>query len=312
VVDTLPLFIILMFHSALLTFAMAGLAAAAPESDRVTSLPEMRDFDDYGVYSGYLNIPETAKQLHYMFVESAESPSTDPLIIWFNGGPGCSSMLGWAQEHGPFVMENGGTEFHENAYSWNKGANMLYIESPAGVGFSYCDGFKDCSFTDDSSSKDNLSAVLAWFQKFPEFGTNNLWISGESYAGIYVPYLSYQIDLHNSENADDDSVFKPNLKGFAVGNGVTNWDLDCNGAYLEMAYWHSLYNTELYDKIKAAECDFSGPYMLHASKECREYYSEFNALTSDVNIYDIYGICYGPYPYPQMYESNANRKVYSA
>lgn len=72
-------------------------------------------------------------------------------------------MLGWAQEHGPFVMENGGTEFHENAYSWNKGANMLYIESPAGVGFSYCDGFKDCSFTDDSSSKDNLSAVLAWF-----------------------------------------------------------------------------------------------------------------------------------------------------
>jgi len=45
--------------------------------------------------------------LHYMFVESQNDPATDPLIIWFNGGPGCCSMIGWAQEHGPWVMKNG-------------------------------------------------------------------------------------------------------------------------------------------------------------------------------------------------------------
>jgi carboxypeptidase C (cathepsin A) len=149
--------------SALVTFALAGLAAAAFEADRVTSLPEMGTFDKFGVFSGYLPIEDTEKKLHYMFVEAAENAADAPLIIWFNGGPGCSSMLGWAQEHGPFVMESGGSEFHENEYSWNRGANMLYIESPAGVGFSYCQGEKDCSFNDETSSLDNLAAVLAWF-----------------------------------------------------------------------------------------------------------------------------------------------------
>ena len=64
--------------------------------------------------------------------------------MWFNGGPGCSSMLGFSQEHGPYVMEDGGTTFHYNEYSWNKEVNMLYIESPAGVGFSYCLDKKEC------------------------------------------------------------------------------------------------------------------------------------------------------------------------
>ena len=82
-------------------------------------------------------------------------------------------------------------------------ANMLYIEQPAGVGYSYCD--------DDVSGKDNLDAVLAWFQKFPEFQTNELYISGESYAGIYVPYLAHYIDQYNTQYADDATVFKPNL-----------------------------------------------------------------------------------------------------
>ena len=68
---------------------------------------------------------------------------------------------------------------------------------------------------------DNLTVVLEWYNKFPEYRHNDLYISGESYAGVYVPYLSYYIYQHNLEHANDDT-FKPNLKGFAVGNGVTN------------------------------------------------------------------------------------------
>jgi carboxypeptidase C (cathepsin A) len=71
-------------------------------------MPDMATFDTYGFYSGYLNVNDT-KELHYLFVESQSSPSIDPLVIWFNGGPGCSSMLGFSQEHGPFVMEDGDT-----------------------------------------------------------------------------------------------------------------------------------------------------------------------------------------------------------
>jgi len=105
----------------------------------VDYLPEMGTFDKYEMYSGYLDVTDTTNKLHYAFVQSQNDPVNDPLVIWFNGGPGCSSMLGFAQEHGPFVIENGTTTFHENYWSWNKEANMLYIEAPAGVGYSYCD-----------------------------------------------------------------------------------------------------------------------------------------------------------------------------
>ena len=47
-------------------------------------------------------------------------------------------MLGFAQEHGPFVIDSGTNYWHQNFYSWNTEANMLYIEAPAGVGYSIC------------------------------------------------------------------------------------------------------------------------------------------------------------------------------
>jgi len=248
--------------------ALVAVVAAAPEADRVTSLPDMATFDTYPVYSGYLDIPNTTKMLHYMFVESQKSPSTDPVLIWFNGGPGCSSMLGWAQEHGPYVMDSGETTFHKNEWSWNTAANVLYIESPAGVGYSYCGNKADCTFNDDTSAQDNLTAVLAWYEKFPEFKANDLYISGESYAGIYVPYLTNQIDQYNTANAGNASVFKPNLKGFAVGNRVTNLFFDSQNAWVEMGYWHSLYSEELKDQFEEHACDFGGYGMPNATAKC--------------------------------------------
>jgi carboxypeptidase C (cathepsin A) len=230
--------------------ALVGLAAAKPEEDRVLYLPEMGNFDKFAAFSGYVDISK-GKKIHYMFVESQTSPTTQPVVIWFNGGPGCSSMLGFTQEHGPFVINDGTSKFVENEWTWNMEANMLYIEQPAGVGYSYCDGVENCTFDDDVSGKDNLNAVLAWFQKFPEFQTNELYISGESYAGIYVPYLAHYIDQHNTQYAADDTVFKPNLKGFMVGNGVTNWEYDTTNAYVDMAFWHSLYEIELYNQFKS-------------------------------------------------------------
>jgi carboxypeptidase C (cathepsin A) len=287
---------------------LATLAYAAPEEDRVTWLPNIGPITDFGLFSGYVTIGDTSKQIHYLLNESQNDPTTDPLVIWFNGGPGCSSMLGWLQEHGPWQMPSGDPtlSFTENEYSWNRETSMLYIEQPAGVGYSYCEGATDCTFNDDKSGKDNLAAVLAWFEKYPEYKERDLYISGESYGGIYVPYLAWNIVDHNEKNADDDTVFKPNLKGFAVGNGVTNWNYDTNSAFIEMAYWHSLIDQELHDKIVAAECDFGGPYMQRMTDECAGYLDEFESLVADVNVYDIYGTCWGLGPSPQMIFSDAH------
>jgi hypothetical protein len=285
---------------------MASVAFAAPEEDRVLYLPEMGYFDKFAAFSGYVDIKEQKKRIHYMFVESQTNPSTQPLIVWFNGGPGCSSMLGFTQEHGPYVINDGTTQFVENEWTWNSEANMLYIEQPAGVGFSYCEGEVNCTFDDSSSAADNLKALLGWYEKFPEFKSNDLYISGESYAGIYVPYLAHNIDQHNTQYAADDTVFKPNLKGFMVGNGVTNWDYDTTNAYVDMAFWHSLYEEELYDQFVSNQCDFNGPYYTRTSDECFALLDEFDGIVSNVNVYDIFGICYGSFPYPQQSQGSSD------
>ena len=106
-------------------------------------------------------ITGTQKSLHYVAALSQKDWSKDPVIVWFNGGPGCSSMLGWTQEHGPYVVEDGTTKFTKNTYSWNKEATVIYFDSPAGVGYSVCGDQAECNFDDDNSADDNLAAIIS-------------------------------------------------------------------------------------------------------------------------------------------------------
>ena len=169
---------------------LLGTTLASPSDDEVLHLPGMPDLK-FGLFSGYVPINGTSKQLHYVATLSQRDPSVDPVIIWFNGGPGCSSLLGWAQEHGPYVLEDGSQEFTKNPYPWNKEASVIYLESPAGVGFSICEKSEECQFNDTTTAEDNLVAVLNLMtMKFPDLQDNELYLSGESYAGIYVPYLA--------------------------------------------------------------------------------------------------------------------------
>jgi serine carboxypeptidase-like clade 2 len=91
-------------------------------------------------------------------------------------------------------MSAGETTFKENPYSWNKNASVLYIEQPAGVGFSYCNYTEnpdDCKFNDLTQSEDTLEFVERWMERYPNYANHSLYISGESYGGIYIPYLAW-------------------------------------------------------------------------------------------------------------------------
>jgi cathepsin A (carboxypeptidase C) len=224
---------------------LLALASAAPEADRVFEIPDMAKFDTFKLYSGYLDIGGTeGKSLHYVFQESKSDPANDPLVVWFNGGPGCSSVLAWAQEHGPYIMEDGSNEFKRNNHSWNTEANMIYIESPAGVGYSYTKTSQPF-YDDDISAVDNYAAIQKWFELFPEFKDNKFFISGESYAGIYVPYLAHQIITNENDIK---------LEGIMVGNGVTNWTLDCEPAYEALGFWHNLIDLDLEEDLEKNHC----------------------------------------------------------
>ena len=214
----------------------------------MSNLPDYDAFEGFGVFSGYVQIPSSSKKIHYLFVQSAQDPVNDPLILWTNGGPGCSSMLGFMQEHGPLKWEDGAKGMIKNDYSWNREANVLYVEQPAGVGYSTCGNSDECHFDDNNVAEDNLQVVLEWFKKFPEYQDNEFYLSGESYAGIYVPYLLNQINSFNKQHVSDPDVFKPNLKGMIVGNGVTNWQFDCQPSFMEMGFYHSLIDEARYQR----------------------------------------------------------------
>jgi len=105
-------------------------------------------------------------------------------------------LLGAFSENGQFIFDDGQDVIKPNEFSWSSRANVLYIESPAHVGFSI-GGANDWNFTDMTQSIDLFASVQYFFTQFPEFLPNPLWITGESYAGVYGPYLAWQIHLSN-------------------------------------------------------------------------------------------------------------------
>lgn len=132
-------------------------ALSMPSADLVeTHLPGCNS--DVHMFSGYLTVSAT-KELHYILVESQDRWNKDPILVWMNGGPGCSSMLGMFMENGPCVFDDGNYTIFDNPYPWNNRTNVLFIEAPAGVGYSFAQTSADMKFNDIISSEDNLKAL---------------------------------------------------------------------------------------------------------------------------------------------------------
>ena len=127
-----------IFCVVLCVFAVASVCAAAPSEHLIENLPGLVNGSsvNFKQYAGYVMLDEKRnKKLFYWFVESQRNPAEDPLVLWMNGGPGYSSLGGFFTEHGPFhPRKDGSIELFKQ--SWNHVANVLYVESPCGVGFS--------------------------------------------------------------------------------------------------------------------------------------------------------------------------------
>jgi carboxypeptidase C (cathepsin A) len=274
----------------LLLIAIAALVQADRNADRITSLPNV-DASLLGPqWSGYYTVnKENGRNLHYWFIQ-AEEP-TEHLVLWLNGGPGCSSLDGLLYENGPWLWTGGPDEtaFKKSPYSWNRVAHMLYLESPAGVGFSYSDTPSDYYTANDTRTADDAFQFLVqWFADFPEYKNYKFYVAGESFAGIYVPTLADRIVTGNSRGQSN-----INLVGIAVGNGVTDpvADSDMNNLF-PFAYGHALYSTQTQKQVEA-HCTHQ-PNGAACQQLTEEIYSIFG--NDILNIYDIYGPCYHQRP----------------
>ena len=132
-------------------------------------------------YTGWLDIGH--KHLFFWFFESQDKPAEDPVVLWINGGPGASSLLGMLIELGPCLINEHGNGTIHNDYGWSKNANLLFVDQPAGVGFSYVDEGEPLTSTSFAAAED-MHIFLQMFmgQLFPELQENPFHISGESYA----------------------------------------------------------------------------------------------------------------------------------
>uniref|UniRef100_A0A8B9KIJ1 Carboxypeptidase n=1 Tax=Astyanax mexicanus TaxID=7994 RepID=A0A8B9KIJ1_ASTMX len=217
----------------------------------------------------------------FRFVESQKNPVSSPVVLWLNGGPGCSSLDGFLTEHGPFLIQDDGTTLEYNPYSWNMIANMLYLESPAGVGFSYSDD-KKYTTNDTEVSMNNYLALKEFFRLFPEYSKNEVYLTGESYAGIYIPTLAERV-------MEDSSI---NLQGIAVGNGLSSYELNDN-SLVYFAYYHGLFGSSLWSSLQKYCCkDGNCNFYNSPDPDCSASVQNI-VYSSGLNMYNLYAPCAG-------------------
>nr|DAD32672.1 TPA_asm: hypothetical protein HUJ06_011523 [Nelumbo nucifera] len=252
------------------------------EADRVTSLPGQPPVN-FRHYAGYIKLrPEDDKALFYWFFEAEGGVAEKPLVLWLNGGPGCSSVAyGAAQELGPFLIRNNRSQLIYNRFSWNKVANLLFVEAPVGVGFSYTNRSADLqTLGDQITANDSYAFLLGWFRRFPAFKSHDFYITGESYAGHYVPQLA-EVIYERNKGASKEAYI--NFKGLMIGNAVINDGTDQVG-FVEYAWSHAIISDELYHTI-LKECDFKHNKQ---TSNCSKAVKGFLQAYSNIDIYSIY------------------------
>jgi cathepsin A (carboxypeptidase C) len=249
--------------------------------------------------SGYMDVSgskyddnEENKHLFYWFFEKRNTsltgndkhnkemkdPKDIPIILWLTGGPGCSSTLALLFENGPCKVNPDGQSTSLNPYSWTESAHVLWLDQPAGVGFSYG---KENDYNEEMISEDAYFFLQKFYASHPEYSENPLTVIGESYGGHYAPAVAHKIwtnnqklENHQMKNKDADALMHINLAGLAVGNGLTD-------PYVQYAYYPEMARHNSHGIQVLSEDVYN--QMTDAIPKCQALITECNAGTSIIN-----------------------------
>ncbi|CAI9761531.1 unnamed protein product [Fraxinus pennsylvanica] len=255
---------------------------------------------DLGHRAGYYRLPHTkGARMFYFFFESRNTMSTDPVVVWLTGGPGCSGSLALFYENGPFHITDD-LSLVWNDFGWDKVSNIIYVDQPTGTGFSYTSDENDIRATSEGAAGDFYDFLQAFFQAHPQYAKNDFYITGESYAGHYIPAFAARIQQGNN-NKEGIHI---NMKGLAIGNGMTDPQIQYK-AYTDYALNMKLITQSDYDSMNesVSECveaikicgrsNGSSSACSQAYVECNDIFNNILNIAGDINYYDIRKTCVG-------------------
>eukprot|EP01084_Bolivina_argentea_P025523 47466_1 len=263
--------------------------------DKITTLPGLdpKILQNYTMFSGYIDVyPAHNRSIFYWFVESLNDPKTDPVAFWTNGGPGSSGLIGMFSEQGPFYpFEN--LTLYVNPYSWVNIANMIFVEIPCGVGFSFSDDPNDYNTSDNQTAVDNYNFVLGWLKVFSNFQSNRFYITAESYGGHFMPTLAQQIILGNGAGGNP----QINFKGIFVGNPHTTQPEKQMGNF-DTLFGHQMVSLPVWQQYVTA-CKYGN----NSDQACSQAKNAmYNDVGNNIDAYSLdYPVCHQQSRYSQIY-----------
>ncbi|KAL0798261.1 hypothetical protein Bca101_053435 [Brassica carinata] len=217
------------------------------EQDKVSKLPGQNFNVDFAHYSGFVTTNEKlGRALFYWFFEAADDAASKPLVLWLNGA-----------------------------------ANILFLDAPVGVGYSYSNTSSDLrSNGDKRTAQDSLKFLLKWVERYPEYKGREFYIVGESYAGHYIPQLSQAIVRHNQASGDKTI----NLKGYMVGNGLMDDFHDRLGLF-QYIWSLGFISDQTYSLLKL-QCGFES--FIHSSKACDKIQEIADKEIGNIDQYSVF------------------------
>ncbi|KAK9051367.1 hypothetical protein SSX86_027994 [Deinandra increscens subsp. villosa] len=253
----------------------------------VKKLPGYSGDLPFKLETGYIGVGKNEEvQLFYYFVESENNPEEDPFICYTPGGPGSSALLALLYENGPLsinVVDNDptNTTLTLNQYTWTKNASVVFLDIPAGTGFSYA------KTKEASVSSDSKVAALAYdfVKKFlighPKFLKNPLYMGGISYMGIVTPIITTKI-YEGNERGDQPQL---NIQGYILANPLTDKFTDFNSR-LEFAHRTALISDDIYESaMKNCHGDYVN--INNANALCAQSLQRYNQCTDKISVSNI-------------------------
>ena len=148
-------------------------------------------------------------EIFYWFFGPRNNDTNAPIVMWLTGGPGCSSSTALFFENGPYNIKDDAKNLTGNPYSWNDKTYLLFVDQPVGTGFSTQKNFV---VNEQQIREDMAEFIKGFMEGHKNISNNEFYVTGESYAGHYVPAIGAYFAKNNIVS----------IKGVAIGNGLVS------------------------------------------------------------------------------------------